>query len=999
MDLVKQLVSAFTLSLIASNASAAAKPPVSVAEKIDDGMTVNVASDKSGTWIVTIPGSAASGNLGVGYNSAGTMIVDNRSKVENYDATVGEIAGSNGIVIVSGAGSVWQNNYILNVGNGGNGTLEIQNGGSVTSTHLYLAYGHADLTDPVEAASSGRLIITGRGSSYNVAETLTIGNVGTGYVHITDNGLLQQGRFAIVGNSGKGTVDVDNGGVWSIGGELAVGHNTVGTLNIGEGGTVTSVGARIARFAKGDGTINIVGSNASWTNTGDATIAVAGKGTLSIAEGGRFEGTANLNLADSAGSFAIVRIDNGAVSVANGLRIGRSGSAEMQIEAQGSVTSANGVIGENAGSTGSVSINGSGAKWVNTDQLTIGSLGTATLTLSQNGRLESETIYLAQNPVSQGTLAIGAQSGQAADDVGSLKVRTINLGDGDSRLVLNHTSADFVFDKEINGGQNNIQGSGTGIIGSGIIENIAGRTILNADQGDFYGTLLASGGFLQINGNLSNAALNITTDGTVEGHGHVGNTMNAGRLSLNGVGNVFFVDGNYQGQEGTVSISTVLGDSTSQTDLLKINGDVTGHSLLEVTNRGGLGAITIGDGIKVIEVLGQSPETAFSLASDYKYKGRKAIVGGAYAYSLYHNGIVDSSDGNWYLRSLYDDTPKPVEPDPTEPGTGEPAPVYSPAVPLYEVYPQILQQLNRLGTLEQRVGNRTWLVGEAKEVTGQERGFWMKVEGATGHVNAARSATEADYNFDTVKTLFGVDFVAFENEDGRLIAGTYFQYGHAKGDIWSRFGRGNIKTDGYGLGGTLTWYGENGFYIDSVAQAMWYDSDIRSSWLSRDKLINGNDGTGYSLSVETGRKIVLNGEWTMTPQAQLSYSSVDFDSFHDSYDVRVKREGGDELRGRVGIAFNKEKTWKSEAGDMRRLKTYGIGNLSYQFLNGTEVDVADVNFRNRSDRIWSGLGTGVSYNWKDDVYSLYGELEGKTSIKDFGDSYALSGTAGFKIKW
>ncbi|MBI0172766.1 autotransporter outer membrane beta-barrel domain-containing protein, partial [Bartonella sp. W8151] len=77
-------------------------------------------------------------------------------------------------------------------------------------------------------------------------------------------------------------------------------------------------------------------------------------------------------------------------------------------------------------------------------------------------------------------------------------------------------------------------------------------------------------------------------------------------------------------------------------------------------------------------------------------EGQNAVVGGAYAYSL-HQG--DGSDGSWYLRTL-DTTyfPSIISGNPTHPLS----PVYQPGVALYEVYPQILQQMNKLGTLEQR---------------------------------------------------------------------------------------------------------------------------------------------------------------------------------------------------------------------------------------------------------------------------------------------------------
>ncbi|WP_183664272.1 autotransporter outer membrane beta-barrel domain-containing protein [Phyllobacterium trifolii] len=47
------------------------------------------------------------------------------------------------------------------------------------------------------------------------------------------------------------------------------------------------------------------------------------------------------------------------------------------------------------------------------------------------------------------------------------------------------------------------------------------------------------------------------------------------------------------------------------------------------------------------------------------------------------------------------------------------------------------------------------------------------------------------------------------------------------------FGKGSIDTDGYGFGGTLTWLGQNGFYVDGQTQLNWYDSDITSDTLGQ----------------------------------------------------------------------------------------------------------------------------------------------------------------------
>ena len=109
------------------------------------------------------------------------------------------------------------------------------------------------------------------------------------------------------------------------------------------------------------------------------------------------------------------------------------------------------------------------------------------------------------------------------------------------------------------------------------------------------------------------------------------------------------VAGNYVGHDGTLVVNTVLGDDHSKTDLLKIAGDTSGATNVQVINLGGAGAPTV-NGIKLVDVSGQS-NGKFSLLGDYVTKdGQQAVVAGAHAYTL-HQGGTEASDGNWYLRS------------------------------------------------------------------------------------------------------------------------------------------------------------------------------------------------------------------------------------------------------------------------------------------------------------------------------------------------------------
>ena len=52
--------------------------------------------------------------------------------------------------------------------------------------------------------------------------------------------------------------------------------------------------------------------------------------------------------------------------------------------------------------------------------------------------------------------------------------------------------------------------------------------------------------------------------------------------------------------------------------------------------------------------------------------------------------------------------------------------------------------------------------------------------------------------------------------------------------------------------------------------------------------------------------------WSWTPQMQLAYSNVDFDSFSDVNGLAVKRGSADSLQGRLGAALNYEKSYKTK---------------------------------------------------------------------------------------
>jgi outer membrane autotransporter protein len=144
-----------------------------------------------------------------------------------------------------------------------------------------------------------------------------------------------------------------------------------------------------------------------------------------------------------------------------------------------------------------------------------------------------------------------------------------------------------------------------------------------------------------------------------------GSVANTGTLSLADTApaadDVTTVHGNYTGVAGSVlKLDTVLGDSSSASDRLVVSGDTTGTTRLQVTNVGGLGAATSGNGILVVQVNGAS-NASFVLDGS-------PLVAGQFSYTLHQVGT------NWYLQSAALPPPPPPPPPPPAAGPVQPVP-------------------------------------------------------------------------------------------------------------------------------------------------------------------------------------------------------------------------------------------------------------------------------------------------------------------------------------
>ncbi|MFD2651661.1 autotransporter outer membrane beta-barrel domain-containing protein [Brucella rhizosphaerae] len=533
--------------------------------------------------------------------------------------------------------------------------------------------------------------------------------------------------------------------------------------------------------------------------------------------------------------------------------------------------------------------------------------------------------------------------------------------------------------------------------------NVAGAKLIQGAQDAFSGASaysVADGSAIDLGGFSTNMAA-LSNNGTVDFGGTGGTVLN--------------IAGNYTGNGGTLAINTVLANDNAVSDRLQVGGNTSGTTKVQVTNRGGLGAQTV-NGIKVVDVNGQSNGT-FTLNGDYTTKdGQQAIMtSSAYAYTLQKNSKAGPNDGNWYLVSQNTkpnltnptDPTNPTNPtnptDPTDPTTPT-GPRYSAAAPIYESYTATLQALNHLSTLQQRVGDRYLGQQTTKSTTQTDStsnaAIWGRVEGAHNRLESGSTAGDLHQDINTFIMQAGVDGQFFENENGKLIAGITGQYGNAHSSIdnLTGDGSGEINTQGWGIGAIATWYGTSGFYLDAQAQANWYDSNLDVDAVNR-SLVNGNKGFGYALSLEAGQRFAMDQNWSLTPQAQLSWSSVDFDTFTDSYGARISNHDGDSLIGRLGLAASYANRFAGSDGRAVSTSVYGIANLYQEFSGNARMNYAGTPLANDNDKTWGGIGAGGTYAWADDKYALVGEGSVNTSLNNFADSYTLKATIGFRTKW
>ena len=534
--------------------------------------TVGLASIGTAAATMLVDGAGSIWNAGaagvrVGNGAAGTLTISNGGALNMQDGllSVGLNAGGNGTLNINGGtvGSATVNNPLaaLRVGyNGATGTVNITNGGTLTTTNLQ----NIGQTDTA-GAGTATVNISGAGSTWTIAAGPDAGHSGN----------------LVVGNGAgaHGTITISDGGKLSysslVNGPALIGHGGTGTVTVtGVGSIFESVkGATVGNAAGSTGTLTVTNGAAATFTTNNLIVGYqGGTGTLNISNGGTVTSAISVFVGNTAGSNGTLNINGGGqLNITNGwLEVGAQGNATATIDGQGSQVNANGfvvgtvqtgtatlsngavvnsgtfaTIGQAAGTgtlnitsggkliTGSVisvgwdrgngtlNVTGAGSR-IESNKIEMGidtgsGAATGTITIADGAVMKSPEIIIGYNTGGNGTLNIG--TGGAAGTVDG----AIQMSGASSTINFNHNQANYTFVSTIGdstlGGGAPVSGSvnfiGTGTTTLTAVNTYSLPTNVNAGQ-----LVIAEGA------SIANSSLTTVNSGAaLSGAGAVGNVL------------------------------------------------------------------------------------------------------------------------------------------------------------------------------------------------------------------------------------------------------------------------------------------------------------------------------------------------------------------------------------------------------------------------------------------------------------------------------------------
>jgi len=695
--------------------------------------------------------------------------------------------------------------------------------------------------------------------------------------------------------------------------------------------------------------VTLVGGRVVSSGAGGRGVALTGTGTTLTTSGGtRFETTSGTGIDISAGASAV--LDGASI---------QGGAAGVLVTDAGSSFQANNVTIDASRSTGLRIEQGAAATLTNT------SITASDHAIALNGIDTGSAVVVSGGTLDAGLATISAQSG----------THTLSLSGG-TQLKGGGNALVEVLDNAV---------LDTTIDASDLVGDL-GATALGVLDVAFRNGASLTGGLIDVR----NVDVDAGTTWTVDKNSFVETLLHSGTIAFAELPRgttaptafrTLTVQGDYTGNGGLLHLNASLEGDGAPSDVLHVGGDTSGYTRVQITNAGGGGALTTLDGIRVVQVDGLS-------GGNFVLEGR--AVAGAYDYALHKGGVIDPTDGDWYLRS--EETSPPVDPEdpnaggpggPGGPGTGNP--VYRPEVGAY-----LANQMASMSMFRHQFNDRVSDGAIGEDVA--PRNVWVRAR--QHHVDARVGSDQVSSGTDLRDVEVGAELVRWlldDKYDVHLSLGAIYNQGRADSREFSH-------VSGYGADGRLegraftlfgTWYnkpgGRTGWYVDNWIQQATFDHRVHGQDLAPE----ASASKRWTASIEGGFGFLLHQsarfDLVLQPQLQILYSDFDAPAHVESNGTVVgpAYPGGWSARGGVRLSSNIDRVlqpWLEINGwhDQR--------NATLTF-DGTPVvfDQADLVYE-----INAGLSVGTGDGW-----SGWGSLG-----TQHGDGLrAAQGQLGVRYRW
>lgn len=242
-------------------------------------------------------------------------------------------------------------------------------------------------------------------------------------------------------------------------------------------------------------------------------------------------------------------------------------------------------------------------------------------------------------------------------------------------------------------------------------------------------------------------------------------------------------------------------------------------------------------------------------------------------------------------------------------------------------------------------------LGDIRSAQGTH-GVWARYDGGKF---SADDGFENDFN--TIQVGYDTLLTA---DAPRL--GVAFSY--TKGD--TEFGRGDSDLDAYSLAAYATKLYDNGMFVDVIGRVATINNDMTVDG----RIDAKTDNLVLSLSGEYGWRFSVTDMLYVEPQAELTYTYVDSDSFKLDT-AKYEMDSTDSLVARIGLATGFK--CPADMGDVY-VRVSGV----HEFLGDSEVSASNEILRNvlksEGEDTWVEFNLGANFNINKSTY-IYADVE------------------------